>query len=57
MVRNQLPEEFSYHQDSIPNYNLPISVDKSSEQVEREMIYKTLLALKMDINELKNMKT
>ena len=38
-----------------PNLQLPISVNKSSEQVEREIIYQTLLAMKMDINEIKNM--
>lgn len=57
MVMNQMPEEFIFHHEnqSQANLNLPMSINKSSEQVEREIIYQTLLSMKMDITELKNM--
>ncbi|RMH64717.1 MAG: sigma-54-dependent Fis family transcriptional regulator [Calditrichaeota bacterium] len=34
---------------------LPMPVNKTPEQVERELIYRTLIALKLDISELKQM--
>ena len=35
--------------------NLPMPVNKTPEQVERELIYRTLIAMKLEISELKQM--
>jgi len=35
--------------------NLPVPLNKTPEQAERELIYRTLLSLKMDVSELKRM--
>ncbi len=35
--------------------NLPVPLNKSPEQAERELIYRTLISLKLDIAELKQM--
>ncbi len=37
------------------NRNLPVPLNMPSEKAERELIYRTLLALKMDINEIRQM--
>jgi len=38
----------------VPGENLPVSVNKTPEQAEREIIYRTLLALRTEISEIKN---
>ena len=38
-----------------PGSNLPIRVEKTREQAEREIIYKTLLGLRADVAELKDL--
>ncbi len=35
--------------------NLPVHLNKTPDQAERELIYRTLMALKLDINEIKDM--
>ncbi len=35
--------------------NLPVPLNKTPDQAERELIYRTLMALKLDINEIKDM--
>ncbi len=35
--------------------NLPVPLNKTPEQAERELIYRTLIALKLDMDEIKNM--
>jgi DNA-binding NtrC family response regulator len=35
--------------------NLPVHLNKTPEQAERELIYRTLMSLKLDINEIKEM--
>ena len=37
------------------NRNLPVPLNMPAEQAEREIIYRTLLALKLDITEIKQM--
>ncbi len=52
---SDLPENimnFSYRSD---NLNLPVRLNKTADQVERELIYRTLLALREDISEIKGM--
>jgi transcriptional regulator with PAS, ATPase and Fis domain len=50
-VRSALNIESSYkHSES-----LPVPVNKTPEQAERELIYRTLISLKLDINEIKQM--
>lgn len=56
-VLQQLPD---LHQNDnsyfgTQNRSLPVYLNKSSDQAERELIYQTLLSLKMDINEIKSM--
>ncbi len=50
-VRNALKIE-QYH---APSANLPVHLNKTPDQAERELIYRTLMALKLDINEIKDM--
>ena len=38
-----------------PTENLPVPLNKTPEQAERELIYRTLISLKLDITELKQM--
>ncbi|RKY86496.1 sigma-54-dependent Fis family transcriptional regulator [candidate division KSB1 bacterium] len=38
----------------VPGENLPVTVSKTPEQAEREIIYRTLLALRTEISEIKN---
>lgn len=38
-----------------PTENLPVPLNKTPDQAERELIYRTLIALKLDITELKQM--
>ena len=40
---------------TVPGSNLPIRVEKTREQAEREIIYKTLLGLRADVAELKDL--
>ena len=35
--------------------NLPVPLNKTPDQAERELIYRTLMSLKLDINEIKDM--
>ena len=35
--------------------NLPVHLNKTPDQAERELIYRTLMSLKLDINEIKDM--
>ncbi len=39
----------------ITGENLPVPLNKTPEQAERELIYRTLISLKLDISELKQM--
>lgn len=39
----------------IPSSSLPVPLNKTPEQAERELIYRTLIALKLDINEIKQL--
>ncbi|MCB0278074.1 MAG: sigma-54-dependent Fis family transcriptional regulator [Calditrichaeota bacterium] len=55
MIEQQLPEINQEPRFETPNWNLPISVNKSSDQVERELIYQTLLSLKMELSDIKTM--
>jgi len=41
----------------IPGEHLPMAVGKTPEQAEREIIYRTLLALRTEISEIKNLLT
>ncbi len=38
-----------------PTENLPVPLNKTPDQAERELIYRTLISLKLDITELKQM--
>ncbi|MBD3224927.1 MAG: AAA domain-containing protein [Caldithrix sp.] len=38
---------------STPAENLPVPLNKTPEQAERELIYRTLIALKLDLSEIK----
>jgi len=40
-------------QEQIVSGSLPVPVNKTPEQAERELIYRTLISLKLDINEIK----
>jgi DNA-binding NtrC family response regulator len=42
-------------EDSAFSTNLPVPVNKTPEQAERELIYRTLISLKLDINEIKQL--
>ena len=37
------------------SFNLPVHLDKPSDALDREMIYRALIDLKKDISELKNL--
>jgi DNA-binding NtrC family response regulator len=50
-VRNALKID-QYHTTST---NLPVHLNKTPDQAERELIYRTLMSLKLDINEIKDM--
>jgi transcriptional regulator with PAS, ATPase and Fis domain len=56
-VMQQLPEieksNHSFFQNE--NKSLPVYLNKSSDQAERELIYQTLLSLRMDITDIKAM--
>ena len=57
-VLQQLPEiekNENYFFNKEENKSLPVYLNKSSDQAERELIYQTLLSLKMDITEIKTM--
>jgi len=43
----------SFHQDEGGSKNLPVPLNMSAERAEREIIYRTLLSLKLDIAEVK----
>jgi transcriptional regulator with PAS, ATPase and Fis domain len=47
-----IPDNYSEHGNE-KNINLPVHLNKSSEQAEREIIYRTLLSLKSDLMEIK----
>ena len=52
--QTDIPENFvEPHYDN--NILLPVHVNKSTEQAEREIIYRTLLSMKSDLVEIKNM--
>ncbi len=54
-IKKHLPEIKEYELGYIaPSRNLPVHTHKSSEQVERELIYRALLEIKNDLEELKN---
>jgi transcriptional regulator with PAS, ATPase and Fis domain len=53
-VQQQLPNRHQAYETE-QNTFLPVNVNKSSEQVERELIYQTLLGLKLEIGEIKGM--
>jgi len=50
-VRSALNLENTYQSSE----SLPVPLNKTPEQAERELIYRTLIALKLDINEIKQM--
>lgn len=43
------------HPQVTPSENLPVPLNKTPEQAERELIYRTLISLKLDITEIKQM--
>ncbi len=47
----------SLHQDESGSKNLPVPLNMSPERAEREIIYRTLLSLKLDIAEVKKIVT
>ncbi|MCC7429924.1 sigma-54-dependent Fis family transcriptional regulator [bacterium] len=49
VLQNYLPKEEGYN----INHNLPVTTGKTSEQAEREVIYRSLLLLKAEISEIK----
>ena len=55
--REILPEDIPKYlrPRSTPSANLPVRVEKTREQAEREIIYKTLLGLRADVAELKEL--
>lgn len=53
-VIQQLPQGHT-SEPVMENPFLPVNVNKSSEQVERELIYQTLLSLRQEISEVKSM--
>ena len=48
-VRNNL----NLSEEASSSHNLPVHLNLPREQAEREIIYRTLLSLKMDVNEIK----
>jgi DNA-binding NtrC family response regulator len=55
LISGQLKHEIHEASEEHFNTNVPVPINKSSDQVERELIYQTLLSLKMDIQEIKTM--
>ena len=47
-------ENLGLHREHISSPNLPVPLNLPHDQAEREIIYRTLLSLKMDIAEIKN---
>jgi len=43
------------HQDQHISENLPVPLNKTPDQAERELIYRTLISLKLDMGEMKQM--
>ncbi len=52
-------EDFQMHFSrpavEIPNLNLPVHTGKSAEELDRELIYRALIEIKKDLNELKEL--
>ena len=40
---------------TVPSENLPVPLNKTPDQAERELIYRTLISLKLDVTEIKQM--
>lgn len=52
---NYVRSTLNMEEDSAFSTNLPVPVNKTPEQAERELIYRTLISLKLDINEIKQL--
>jgi transcriptional regulator with PAS, ATPase and Fis domain len=55
LIRQQLNVFRPEMETNAPFKSMPVHLNKSSEQVERELIYQTLLGMRLDIQELKTM--
>jgi DNA-binding NtrC family response regulator len=52
---NYVRSALNLDEEAFTQSTLPVPVNKTPEQAERELIYRTLIALKLDINEVKQL--
>jgi transcriptional regulator with PAS, ATPase and Fis domain len=50
---NYVKSALNLYEEPVISNNLPVPLNKTPEQAERELIYRTLVSLKLDVNEIK----